>query len=85
MINNIVEAVTMALISIFIMSGAGFVLWWAVESAKRVCSDSSCCKKKFRWKCKKCGDVVSSDTQPFCKTCGHIERINVKMDKQENK
>ena len=40
-------------------------------------------KQYYRWKCKKCGDVVSSDTQPFCKTCAHIERIDVKMEKME--
>ena len=83
--NNVLEAITAGLLSILIMSGAGFVLWWAVESIKRNCSNSDCCKKENRWECKNCGDVVSSDTQPFCKTCGHIERIDVKMDKQENK
>ena len=39
----------------------------------------------YKWKCRKCDDVVESDTQPYCKTCGHIERIDVKMDKQEDK
>ena len=80
---NILEALTAGLLSILIMSGAGFVLWWAVESIKRNCSNSDCCKKKFRWKCNKCGDVISSSVQPFCKTCGHIERIDVKMELME--
>ena len=85
MITNLLEAVIMAILSILIMSGAGFLLWWSIDSTKRFCSNSDCCKKKLRWECKKCGDVVSSDTQPFCKTCGHIERINVKMDRLENR
>ena len=38
-----------------------------------------------KWKCPKCGDVVESDVQPYCKACSHIERIDVKMDKLENK
>ena len=42
-------------------------------------------KKKVKWKCKHCGEVVLSDVQPYCKTCMHVERINIKMDKQENK
>ena len=35
--------------------------------------------------CPKCGDVEESDTQPYCKTCSHIDRIDRKMDKLENK
>ena len=81
MIDNILEALITTLISILILSGAGFILWWAVENIKRNCSNSNCCKKNNRWECKSCGDVVSSDTQPFCKTCMHIERINIRMEK----
>ena len=46
MIDNILEALTTTLISIIILSGAGFVLWWAVENIKRNCSNEECCKKK---------------------------------------
>ena len=42
-------------------------------------------KMIYKWKCPKCGDTVESDTQPYCKTCSHIERLDVKMEKQENK
>ena len=38
-----------------------------------------------KWKCPRCGDVEESDTQPYCKTCSHIERLDVKMEKLENK
>ena len=47
--------------------------------------ETFCCKKKIRWQCPRCGDVVSSDEQPYCKTCSHVERIDIKMDKLENK
>ena len=39
----------------------------------------------YKWKCPNCGDIVECEEQPYCKTCGHIERIDVKMIKQENK
>ena len=45
MINNVLETLTVTLLSIIIMSGAGFVLWWAVETIKQNCSNSNCCKK----------------------------------------
>ena len=45
MIDNILEALTTTLISIIVLSGAGFVLWWAVENVKRNCSKSECCNK----------------------------------------
>ena len=41
--------------------------------------------KKYKWECPKCGDTEESDIQPYCKTCSHIERFDVKMDKLENK
>ena len=83
--DNILEAIIAALLSILIMSGAGFVLWWAVESIKQNCSNSNCCKKKYDWECPKCGKIEESDEQPYCKTCSHIERFDVKMEKLENK
>ena len=85
MLDNILKALTTTLISIIVLSGAGFVLWWAVENIKRNCSKSECCKKDNRWECKHCGDILTSDTQPYCKTCSHIDRIDRKMDKLENK
>ena len=39
----------------------------------------------YKWKCPSCGEIEESDTQPYCKTCSHIERFNVKMEKQEDK
>ena len=41
--------------------------------------------KKYKWECPKCGDVLKSNIQTYCKTCSHIERLDVKMEKQENK
>ena len=42
-------------------------------------------KMIYKWECRKCGDTEESETQPYCKTCSHIERFDVKMEKQENK
>ena len=39
----------------------------------------------YKWECKKCGETAESDTRPYCKTCSHVERIDVKMYKLENK
>ena len=36
-------------------------------------------KKKHKWICEYCGDVVKSHKQPFCKPCCHVHRTNVKM------
>ena len=80
MINNVLEAIGTTFITILILSGTGFVVFWAVESVKR-----NCCTKDNRWECKHCGDILTSDTQPYCKTCSHIDRIDRKMDKLENK
>ena len=85
MLDKVVETFITIIITIGILGGTGFVFWWAGQTIKRNCSNSDCCKKKLRWECKKCGDVVSSDTQPYCKTCSHIERIDIKMEKLENK
>ena len=38
-----------------------------------------------KWKCPRCGETEESDVQPYCKGCSHIERFDVKMEKQENK
>ena len=38
-------------------------------------------KKKYKWKCPNCNDVLKSSEQPHCKACGHIERIDIKMEK----
>ena len=38
-------------------------------------------KKNYKWVCYDCGDVVKSQTQPYCKPCSHINRNNMKMDK----
>ena len=38
-------------------------------------------KKKYKWICEYCGDIIKSHTQPLCKACSHIERIHAKMHK----
>ena len=71
----------MTFFTILILSGAGFVLWWGVESTKRFCNSSDCCERKYRWKCRRCGDLWKSNKQPYCKICMHVERINIRMEK----
>ena len=34
-----------------------------------------------KWKCPKCDEIEESDTQPYCKTCMHIERHDKRMQK----
>ena len=50
---------------------------------KEYTNNCSFCKdlKETLWECTDCGEMVQSDTQPFCKTCMHIERHNKKMTK----
>ena len=79
MIDKAIETLLTAFFTLMISIGVGVTLLWAGKSIKE-----TCCKKKFRWKCNKCGDVISSSVQPFCKTCGHIERIDVKMEKMND-
>ena len=38
-------------------------------------------KRKYKWKCSDCGDILKSSEQPYCKYCSHINRASVKMDK----
>ena len=38
-------------------------------------------KRKYKWKCPNCDDVLKSSEQPHCKVCEHIERIDMKMEK----
>ena len=38
--------------------------------------------KKYKWKCSTCPEKAVATKQPFCKTCSHIERMNVKMEKE---
>ena len=38
-------------------------------------------KRKYKWKCSDCGEVLKSITQPYCKPCSHIDRTSIKMDK----
>ena len=42
MINNILETIGTTFIIIFMLSGAGFILWWGIESAKRFCINEEC-------------------------------------------
>ena len=48
MINSVLEAIGITFITIFILSGSGFILWWAIESVKR-----DCCKNKSKKKLKR--------------------------------
>ena len=54
---------------------------------KEYTDNCSFCKelKSTLWKCSSCGEISKSDTQPYCKTCSHIERIYVKMNKVNDK
>ena len=45
MLDTILEAFITTLIMILMLSGSGFVLWWGVETSKRYCDNSNCCKK----------------------------------------
>ena len=81
MLDKVVETFITIIITIGILGGTGFVFWWAGQTIKRNCSNSDCCKKKYRWKCRRCGDLWKSNKQPYCKICMHVERINVKMEK----
>ena len=38
-------------------------------------------KKKYKWVCSNCGDILKSSEQPYCKPCSHINRNSMKMDK----
>ena len=40
------ETLVTTFITILLMSGAGFVIWWGIESTRRFCSNEDCCKKK---------------------------------------
>ena len=84
MIDKAIETLLTVFFTLMISIGVGVTFIWASKSIKETCSKSVCCKKKFRWECKKCGDVVRCNTQPYCKTCGHIERIDVKMVKKND-
>ena len=41
--------------------------------------------KKYKWKCSTCPEKAVATKQPFCKTCSHIERMNVKMERVDDK
>ena len=36
-------------------------------------------QKKYNWKCIICNDTTLYPTQPFCKSCCHIEKKNIDM------
>ena len=38
-------------------------------------------QKKYKWECSNCGDTIMCVTQPYCKKCCHVERVDVKMEK----
>ena len=41
--------------------------------------------KKSKWKCTTCPEEAYAVEQPFCKTCSHIERTNIKMERVDDK
>ncbi len=42
-------------------------------------------KKKFRWICEYCGNIIKSHVQPYCKPCCHIHNGKIKMIKIKGK
>ena len=84
-LETILQAFIVTIITIVVLLISAFSFLWFQRCFWRDCSDSNCCKEKIKWKCPSCGDIVTSDTQPYCKTCSHVERLDVKMIKQENK
>ena len=41
-------------------------------------------EKKYKWKCSTCPEEAIVVKQPLCKTCSHIERTNVKMERVDD-
>ena len=41
--------------------------------------------KKYKWKCTTCPEKAYATEQPLCKTCSHIERMSVKMERVDDK
>ena len=40
--------------------------------------------KKYKWKCTSCTEEAFAVEQPFCKTCSHIEKTNIKMERVDD-
>ena len=70
---------SICLITLFI-SGLIFLLYWAKEEVSDI-KEFTLFKKRYKWICEHCGDIVKSKTRPYCKPCCHIHRHNVKMFK----
>ena len=79
MINETLDFVLTVCISIVIIGGAYLITWMCIQSF--IDNYKNCCKKKYKWKCSDCGEVLKSTTQPFCKRCSHINRASTKMDR----
>ena len=35
----------------------------------------------YKWECTRCGTKEVAYEQPYCKGCSHIERIDIKMER----
>ena len=77
MIDKTLEFFLSACVTLIITCGAYLITWMAIKSVRE--SFKNCCKKRYKWICEHCGDVVKSSTQPFCKVCSHINRQTSKM------
>ena len=71
MIDKAIETLLTVFFTLMISIGVGVTFIWASKSIKETCSKSVCCKKKFRWECKKCGDVEWI-TETYC-DCGELK------------
>ena len=40
--------------------------------------------KKYKWKCPYCSEEIFSTDKPLCKSCSHIERKNVEMERVDD-
>ena len=79
MIDRYIEQIITTLFTLFLSIGIGVTFLWAAKSIKHTCDSIKCCKKKYKWICEHCGEVATSDIQPYCKPCTHIERTSKKM------
>ena len=77
MIDRAIEFLLSACVTLIVVCGAYLITWMAWKSIKE--NFKNCCRKRYKWICEHCGEVVKSATQPFCKPCCHIQRGNVKM------
>jgi len=79
MIDKTIETLITTCVTIIIIGGAYLVTWICVKSIWGTMKFQNPFKKRYKWICEYCGDIVKSTTQPYCKECCRIHRSNVKM------